>query len=138
MIFTSRKHAERLMEESRDRLLSPSEQRIVARYPDVQSKLERANMALDLLRDSSMEPVTNGLEFERRIVRRLRNQRTSDGLKYWSPALIGAAVAAVALVAALQIVTRANELPALNRPMAEARNQVKAVPLDLPKSNLLR
>jgi len=127
----ARRRAERLIAESRDRELSPNEVAFLDRYPDLSASLQKGNMALDLLKNLDWAEESSGIEFERRVVRRLKNQRTADGIKYWSPALIGAAVAAVALVAALQIITRANELPALNRPAAEARRAPSAVPLDL-------
>ena len=61
-------------------------------------------MSLDLLRGALMMPDVEP-SFDRRVVRRARGAMVRDGFRYWSPALIGGAVAAGLILAAVQALT---------------------------------
>ncbi len=78
-------------------------------------------MAMNLLRESAMEPEFNP-NFEDRILRKLRVQTSRASIGYWSPAVVGAFVAGLAIVAALQLITRSADLPRIQMPGGEARN----------------
>jgi hypothetical protein len=64
-----------------------------------------ACLSLDLLRSASFETELEP-SFDRRVVRRAKVEAVRDSVRYWSPALIGGAVAAGLLLAAVSAVTR--------------------------------
>jgi hypothetical protein len=68
-------------------------------------------------------------QFEERVLRRYRVQKVHQSLSFWSPALIGACVAAVLVLAALQIVSNSSRLPALRSPGAEAQRTIDRAPV---------
>ncbi len=115
-----------LASESHDRLLSSRERSFMDRHRAVCGECERAEwsgaMALNMLRESSMEPVF-GAGFEDRVLRRHRVQTVRASLGYWSPAFLGASIAMVAILAGLQMVTRSAELPVVPAPGVEVRRQ---------------
>ena len=78
-------------------------------------------MALNMLRESRLEPSASGMGFDIRVIRRVRLQSVRLSVQYWSPALFGAAIAAVALVSALQMLSRTSELPVFRAGTSEAR-----------------
>ncbi len=80
-------------------------------------------LALSMLRMSAME-VEVAPSFEERVLRRYKVQRAHESLKFWSPALIGAAVAGVAVLAGLQIVLNSSNLPSL-RPLSGEAHRLK-------------
>lgn len=62
-------------------------------------------MSLDLLRGAFMDADV-APSFDRRVVRRAKVSVVRDGFRYWSPAVIGGAVAAGLLLAAVQAFTK--------------------------------
>jgi hypothetical protein len=74
-----------------------------------------------MLRESRLEPTTPQLGFDIRVIRRVRLQAVRLSMQYWSPAIFGAAIAAVALVSALQMLARTNEMPIFRAGVSEAR-----------------
>lgn len=125
----------RLSNEKHDRELSQAEKNFLDRHRSACAPCRSAEtdgaLALNMLRQFALEadePCT--LQFEERVIRRWRVQHVREGVGYWSPALMGAIVAGVAVLAALQLVTRSSELPRVTLPgTAEALRE-------LPKSNL--
>ena len=79
-------------------------------------------MALNMLRESRLDPSTSGSGFDIRVIRRVRLQTVRLSVQYWSPAIFGAAIAAVALVSALQMLARTSELPVFRAGASEARH----------------
>lgn len=49
--------------------------------------------------------------FEERILRRVKVTRARESLRYWTPALVGAGIACVAMFSALQMVSVYTPLP---------------------------
>ncbi len=84
--------------------------------------------ALQFLQDSAIEPV-EGSHFEARLIRRWRVANARQAANYWSPALAGACIAGVAVLAALQILGRSSELRPLNLTSEESRRTVSSTPL---------
>lgn len=104
----------RLASEQLDRQLTPREEVFLHRHRracdechDLQSQ---SSLALNFLRASAIE-VDVHPQFEERVIRKLRVQTTRESLRYWSPAAAGACIAGLAVVAALQMITRSAELP---------------------------
>lgn len=75
-----------------------------ARCGACRSEEEAACLSLDLLRGAVFQTDVPPA-FERRVVRRARAMAVREGLRYWSPALMGGAVAAGLVLAALQALT---------------------------------
>lgn len=82
---------------------------------------EAASMALNMLRESRIEPDTPETGWDVRVIRRVRLQSVRLSVQYWSPAIFGAAIAAVALVSALQMLARTSDLPVFRAGASEAR-----------------
>lgn len=74
-----------------------------------------------MLRESSLVPDAPESGFDMRVIRRVRLQTVRLSVQYWSPAIFGAAIAAVALVSALQMLARTSELPVFRAGTSEAR-----------------
>ncbi len=114
----------RLLDLSDDRTLSERETSFLdahrAQCLACRVREEQAAQSLNLLREATLEPDVSD-SFNGRILRRYHARETADGLRYWSPALIGAAVAGVAALAVLQVVTRGSSLPQVRVPGAESR-----------------
>lgn len=81
-------------------------------------------MSLNMLREATLEPEFNP-NFEDRILRKLKVQTARSSIGYWSPAVVGAFVAGLAIVAALQLITRSADMPRMHFPGGEARNLAK-------------
>lgn len=114
----------RLSCESADRELSPKEAAFLDKHRmvciDCVRYEDQAAVALSVLRSVVMEADVNPL-FEERVMRRLRVSRAHDSLRYWSPALVGAGIACVAIFSALQIATVTHALPGLSSKTGESR-----------------
>ena len=114
-----------LLSESEDRLLTSKEVRFLDRHRsvcrDCARTEEASSMALNMLRESRLDPSTSGSGFDIRVIRRVRLQTVRLSVQYWSPAIFGAAIAAVALVSALQMLARTSELPVFRAGASEAR-----------------
>jgi len=85
------------------------------------SKEEASALALNMLREAKLEADEPEVSFDRRLLRRVRVESVRSGLQYWAPALFGAAIAAVALVSALQMLARSTQLPIFRADQSEAR-----------------
>lgn len=114
---------QRLVAERDDRVLDCREQNFIERHRLVCSPCHQSEKqfaaALNMLRNSTLEPESPP-QFEERIIRRWRINRSRDRFEYWSPAFAGAAVACVAIFAAMQMISRSSELPQLSVPKGEA------------------
>lgn len=78
--------------------------------------------AMAYLRAGALEPAIDDA-FNTRVLRRWRVHRTKSSVWYWSPALVGASVAAVALLAVLQLIANSREIRPINVPGAEVRRE---------------
>ncbi|MGE0000896.1 MAG: hypothetical protein AB7F50_06900 [Fimbriimonadaceae bacterium] len=68
--------------------------------------LEAAEVqAMRALRGSSQAEVEIASDFDEKLVRRLRLDRGSRTLAYWSPVFVGAALAGIAALALIQVVS---------------------------------
>lgn len=121
-IFGCRKFL-RLSNEAADRELNPREEAFLSRHRDVceacRSTEVESRMALNMLRNACME-VEVQPHFDERVIRRFRTQSVKESLGYWSPALIGAVVAGVCLMAALSLVSHNGAAPRASLPGGEA------------------
>ena len=99
----------RLLNELADREATAREDAFLGRHRAVCAACRKeetaAALSLDLLRGAVFEAEVSDA-FDRRVLRRARTQRVQDGLRYWSPALLGGTVAAALLLAAVQTLTR--------------------------------
>lgn len=125
----------RLLSEREDGELSARDQEFFDRHLSecerCRTEARQSAASLDLLRSAALQvEVTDS--FEERLVRRARNRAAAESLRYWSPALIGAALAGIAMLAALQIVTRGSSLPPVNVPGAETRRYERPDPYTPP------
>ena len=114
----------KLASEEFDRDLNPSETAFVQKHrkacPDCRDYQAQSSLALNFLRAGAIEVDVNP-QFEERVIRKLRVQTARESLGYWSPAVAGAFIAGLAVVAALQMITRSAELPHIRMPGSEAK-----------------
>lgn len=108
-----------------DRPLTARELRFVERYrsrhPECRLEDSLEEIGLDALRGLAVEDMPDGTTFDRRVIRRWRVQSMKQTARYWTPAVCGAAVAAIALLAMLQILSSAQNPKSLATPGAEAQ-----------------
>lgn len=99
----------RLLSERADRDLTPAEARFFDRHmaecPGCAREAGISGLSLDILRTLRVEE-TESSGFEDRVVSVWKQTRLRRDLGYWSPALVGAAVSAIALVAVLNATAR--------------------------------
>ena len=99
----------RLLSEIEDRQATPREEAFLSRHRvacEACCREEEAScMSLDLLRGAAFEAEIEPA-FDRRILRRARVAMVRDGVRYWSPALVGGLVAAALFLAAVQAITK--------------------------------
>ena len=135
----------RLKHQERDRELLPRESAYLVSHRSACSQCAEeealGGIALDLLVGASLEP-NPSVGFDRRTLRRWRVRRARASAAYWSPAMIGASVAALAVLAALQMLTHSSQLPTLRPKQEQGRNELRApLILDLqlkPGSTIVR
>jgi hypothetical protein len=128
----------RLVGERRDRPLAPAELEFIEIHRQKCTRCQDAERlgcdALDHLALLRLDgPPSPG--FDVRTLRRWFIARQRARLVYWSPAIVGALVAAMCLMAALQTITRSRELPGLSIPDAEAKRTTPsrlALPFSTP------
>jgi len=122
---------QRLSLEAHDRELSLREEAFLVTHRHACAACRLAEtqgaLALSMLRMAAIEPEA-APQFEERVLRRYRIQTVQQSLGFWSPAIIGACVAGVLVLAALQIVSNSARLPALRSPGAEAHRTVDRAP----------
>jgi predicted anti-sigma-YlaC factor YlaD len=83
-----------------------------------------AATALSLLRTAALEPeISQG--FEDRVIRKLKVQTGRESFNYWSPALVGAAIACVAIFATLQLAATPVQMEQARIANGEARRMDK-------------
>ena len=139
----------RLVSEKEDRELSLREREFMAKHRSVcvgcRRKESMSANALNMLRLASFgdEPFDGlaGIHFEERVLRRWRVSSTRESVRYWSPAFVGAAIAGLSVLAALQLVINRPGTPATSRPVGEAKleRQGENLPLiDLRRIDRLR
>lgn len=130
-----------LASEAEDRPLSEREAKFMDLHRSVcepcARREEATSMALNMLREARFEATDPSAAFDLRLMRRVRVQTVKISMQYWSPAVYGAAIAALALVAGLQLLGRTNELPVFQTGGADARRIQVAAP-DIPDLNLRR
>jgi len=111
-VFGCRKFS-RLLSDGADRDLSPKESRFLDLHRDACGECRRSerssDCALNMLRAAALEPEIEPM-FEDRVIRRLRVQTVKESLNYWSPALVGAGIACVALFVALHLATMPGQI----------------------------
>lgn len=98
----------RLASEKMDRPLSPRETHFMSRHAEVcQDCTELASQgaaALDFLRSVALDAQVTE-HFDVRVRRRLQVINGREGIRYWTPAIIGGSVAVVALLMAVRSVS---------------------------------
>jgi hypothetical protein len=137
----------RLMNEKFDRTLGVGEREFMARHRAVCDDCRREEIqgtcALNMLRLAASEEddFSNGMVFEERVLRRLRVQTTRESVRYWSPAFVGAVIAGITVLAALQLVSNRPNTPNSTNPPGEARlnRELGRLPvIDLDKIERMR
>ncbi len=126
--------------EALDRDLSEHEQEFFAQHEAscrrCEQHMAKGFAALNMLRGQALEASPKA-SFDERVLRRYRVISVRSSLRYWSPAMIGAAVAGLVILAALQMISTTSQLPAFSAPRGEARLSTPAFP-DSLESNSLR
>jgi len=129
-VFGCRKFS-RLNSERSDRELTPREVAFMFRHrmacEPCSEHESQGSIALNMLRAESFEVEASPM-FEERVIRKLRVHTTRESLRYWSPAVAGAFIAGLAVVAAMQIITRSSQLPHVRLPRGEARRITISAP----------
>lgn len=114
----------RLSSEEVDRALTEGEFSFMAKHrvvcPSCASFESLSATALGMLRLATIEAEPTA-HFDERVVRKLRVQVTRESIRYWSPAVVGAFIAGLAVIAALQMITRSADLPHVRLPGSEAK-----------------
>lgn len=135
------------MNEKFDRALSLREREYMAQHRSVCTECRREEtqgaFALNMLRMAAVEdePMESGLQFEERILRKWRVQSTRESVRYWSPAFVGAAIAGLTVLAALQLVSGRPGIPSTTHPAGEVRLQQdpgRLPEIELDKINRMR
>jgi hypothetical protein len=115
----------RLTSADLDRDLSGRERLFVERHREVCDECSESEqqscLAMNFLRSAAFDEVEVSSNFDDRVLKKLRVQTSRESFGYWSPAIAGAFVAGLAVIAALQIITRSAELRHIRVPGAEAR-----------------
>ena len=130
----------RLVGESRDRALAPAERAFIETHRHKCARCQQTERigcnALDHLAQMGLDGHPSA-GFDVRTLRRWFIARQRARLAYWSPAIVGALVAAICLMAALQTITRSRELPGLSIPDVEAKRTTPsrlALPFSTPNA----
>lgn len=139
MIRLSCRRFWRLSHLNRDRILTPKEIAFLelhrSRCSDCAAAESYGNVALDILAGSTVDHSPSPT-FDLRTIRRWRLARARSSAAYWSPAVIGASVAALAVLAVLQVISHSAEMPTLKPRAEQGRNEL-ASPV-LPELNISR
>jgi predicted anti-sigma-YlaC factor YlaD len=130
----------RLSIEAEDRDLKPSERRFMEAHRDecpACRQLEASSAcALNMLRAASLEDeIEISPSFDERLIRRVRVNSVREGIRYWSPAAVGAGIACIALFTALHVAATPTQMKNAEVPGGQARN---ATPRPHPNLELER
>jgi hypothetical protein len=140
-VFGCRKF-KKLASDSQDRDLLMGEERFMDRHRSVcrpcRIAEHQTSLALNMLRASSLEAEPSEM-YEERLIRKWHLQNVRSSVRYWSPAVFGAAIAGIAVLAALQMITQSSKMPSvpLQGGMQEARNIQKQSPA-IPELDFLK
>jgi hypothetical protein len=85
---------------------------LIQRNPTMKANERDESLSLNLLRDASPEPVVSA-RFTETAVRKIRLDARRNSLSYWSPALVGAGIAALACLTIFQLLSSS---PSSSRP----------------------
>ena len=85
-----------------------------------------------LLLETRLEPIVNEFRFTQKLLRRHRIEAAKSSVKYWSPALIGASVASLALLSLLQLLTSSSTMKPIHILNGDAAQNVDSITVDLP------
>ena len=125
------KRFDRLSSDALDRALTPSESLFMDSHRSECDLCRRAEatgaLALNMLRSSALQAETDDA-FDRRVARKVRVQSARDRFAYWSPSAIGALVAAVLVIAVVQLVSSPQKMRENSSPVGEARLMKSYVP----------
>lgn len=117
-VFGCRKYR-KLAYEARDRVLTDAEILFMQKHEAVclacEHEMQQSAVALNLLSEAQLEPEISP-NFDTRIIRRLKTEFIRSSFKYWSPAMVGAAVGALVILAAIQMIAQSSRLPSLSVP----------------------
>lgn len=134
----------RLLSEGRDRNLNPREENFMESHvgscADCADSARADRAALLVLAGYQFE-IDVDSSFDGRIVRMATVSTRKESLKYWSPAIIGGAIACLALTASLQLLTRSTEPHVLNSNGNEAKRTAHSnlvAPLNLDRIPVIR
>jgi len=115
---------ERLTSESFDRDLLTEEADFLRSHRSACSACRREEeqgaIALNMLRQSALDADSDDA-FDRRVIRRVKSQTVRDGFRYWSPVALGATLAMVGLLAAMQVALQSDGLPERRSKVGEAK-----------------
>lgn len=129
-VFGCRKYR-KLYYDRRDRKLSVREQGFMSKHeavcPNCERRMQIAVVALNMLRQEALEGCARP-NFEDRVLRRFRVETVRGSFGYWSPAVLGAAVAGLVVLAALQMIAQPSRLPSFQVRSGEARLSSPAFP----------
>lgn len=114
---------ERLTSESFDRELLPDEADFLRSHrlkcSACRCEEEQGALALNMLRQSALDADSDDA-FDRRVIRRVKSQTVREGFRYWSPVALGATLAMVGLLAAMQVALQSDSLPERRSKVGEA------------------
>ncbi len=120
-----------LLSESQDRLMTDKERRFMERHRTVCTSCRRKerdnDLALNMLRMATFD-VEPEPHFDQRVIRKHKLGLVREDLRYWSPTAWAAVFAGVAILAALQMVSRSSQLPIFHTPGTDARRVNAEVP----------
>ena len=129
-----RSRYEALLIAERDRPLTAREltfmDRFRAKHPECEQFEALEEEGYALLRNLAMDTEAEApVQFERRVIRRFQVQSVRATASYWSPAICGAVVAAVALLAMIQLLGRSATMKPISVTGSEARRSEPAKPV---------
>lgn len=122
-LFGCRKFG-RLLNEREDRKLSSGEELFLERHRAACDNCRReesaSQLSLNMLRAARLD-VAPGRNFDERLIRRVKILRVRESLGYWSPALLGSAIACMALLVTLHLLSSPKNSGSAQLPYGEAR-----------------
>lgn len=85
-----------------------------------------------LLLEARIDPSVDEPRFKHRLLRKHRVEQAKSSVQYWSPALIGASVASMALLALLQLLANSSSMKPIRILNGDAAQRVDSISVDLP------